>query len=136
MDIFITRGDTPSFTFTVLDPANPLPNGRPSPVNLTGASITFTARETVDAGTATVVKTTADGITILPQLGTDIGKCRVDLDNADTASLVLPQWLTDIGKLTYKWRLPYDLQVVLGGKITTPARGLLVIGQEMTTAIT
>lgn len=78
-DLAMTRGDTWTRTITVVDAAN-------ARVNLTGKTLTFTAR-TAAGGTAVVTKTTGSGIVHATQSGATEGQATLTLDPADTSAL-------------------------------------------------
>jgi hypothetical protein len=88
--IVMYRGDDKTFPFT-------LTQGE-LPVDLTGASIAFTARTEIDATTASLSLTSVGGdITILPnQTTTDKGKITVTIPAADSVDLDPGTYLADI----------------------------------------
>jgi uncharacterized protein YbjT (DUF2867 family) len=113
-DLTMIRGDSKTFAVSLRDVAG-------DAIDLTGASVTMTAKEAytdLDAS-ATFQKTISDGITVLDE---DTGVIQVELEPADTTSLD--------GKKT---RLYYDIQVEgSDGKVTTAVRGKLIVHPDVT----
>lgn len=113
----MTRGDTPSWQGQVVDPDN-----SDLPKDITGCTLTFTAKRDVDdADSAAVIqKTVGNGITLPP--GNHAGIFTLGpLLPADTQSL--PN--ENIG-------LVFDIEMVLGGNVSTVAKGVLYVDAEAT----
>ena len=117
MNLSMIRGNSKLFAF-------PLTNSDGDPIDLTGATVTMTAKAAyTDTDAAAVFqKTEADGITVVSALN---GVITVDLDPADTSSLT--------GKVN---RLIYDIQVQdADDRVSTPVRGKLVVQPDVTETI-
>lgn len=117
MDLKMIRGDSRTFVRALTDAAD-------NPIDLTGATVTMTAKSLyTDADPGVFQKTTVDGITVLDEVS---GLIRIDLEPGDTSDLE--------GRTN---RLVYDIQVEDGaGGVTTPVRGKLVVSPDVTTTIT
>ena len=116
----VTRGDSATFTLTLTD------EDTGAPVNLTGMTMTFTAkrRPTDSDAQALIAKSTADGIVI--DVAPETGLATLTLDPADTEDLSPAQ----IGRSLY-----WDLQIDdMAGDVRTPLSGLLAISADMTRA--
>lgn len=112
----MTRGDTPTWEGQVRDPDNQY-----LPKNITGCTLTFTAKRDVDDSDANAViqKTVGNGLTITtPSAGIFV---LGPLLPADTQSL--PN--ENIG-------LVFDIEMVLGGNVSTVAKGVLYVDAEAT----
>lgn len=117
----MTRGDSAVFEVAVAIPATAY-DQVPTPVDITGATIWFTAkRRLADAdGSAVIAKVTPSGVVITSAAG---GLAEVRLAAADTASLEAPT------------TLHYDVQVRdATGQTRTVDAGLLVIQADVTRA--
>lgn len=96
----------------------------PAPVDITSATIWFTAKADIDDvdASASFQKTSASGISITDATN---GKFTVTVAASDTSGLT--------GFLYQEKRLAYDLQVkTAAGQIFTVARGALVVKQQVT----
>jgi len=114
MDYKLTRGDSKTIITPLADAAG-------DPIDLTGATVWFTAKEdftdTDDA--ATFQKSTADGITVIDE---DTGVIQVDIEPEDTADLD-----------GVRTRLFYDIQVKdAADRISTPQSGKIVVYPDVT----
>lgn len=112
----MVRGDTPSWQGQVTDPDN-----NHAPKNITGCALTFTAKRDIeDADSSAIIRKTIGNGIVLP-VGTaglfTLGPFLV----ADT------QALEDelVG-------LVFDIQMVLGGNVSTVAKGTLTVSPDST----
>jgi hypothetical protein len=82
-DLAITRGDNETLTILVTDPDN-----NDTPINLTGATLTWMVkrRPTDDDDDAILTKATGSGITLANQT-TDTGEATIAIDDTDTDAL-------------------------------------------------
>jgi len=114
-DFTIIRGDDRSYALTVKDAAGVAVNL----TGLTGDAIQFVARRRARSEEAVITKVEGDGIVI-----TDgpAGEFRLDILPADTS--VLGNW---------RQAYVFDVQVTVGGKVLTVARGTLIVEPEIAT---
>ena len=113
MDLTMTRGDTPTWTITI--------KRQGSVVDLTGATIKFTARKTVDSPDVFFQKsTTGGGITISSPAANGI--CVLALDAADTNSLPISKDTT----------LLVDLEVTESDGYKSTTLGTLLVQVDIT----
>lgn len=115
VDTYMTRGDSKDLTFVISESDGRL-------VDLTGASVTMHVRIGDD-----VIEKTG----VVPPQVVSTGQVKVSIDPADTDSLVLPEGLTPGSRATYRWILPYDLEVTMSGNVRTPIGGVLVVAQDV-----
>ena len=114
----VTRGDTAPFVVPVTDRETGLP------VDITGASIRFTAkhrRSDADVDAAFVRATGGQGVTITDPTG---GLAEVRLTAGDTSAFT--------GPVTLYW----DVQLVLAGETRTLDSGRLYVEPDVTRAAT
>jgi hypothetical protein len=111
----IARGADFGLTVTIRDA-----NG--SPVDLTGRSITFTAKRSREDAVAFIQKTVGNGITLSPQSGATLGQCVVRLVPADTTGLA-----------RYSTALHYDIWLVdAGGQQHQVESGMMIVAPSIT----
>lgn len=117
-DIEMWSGDDLYQPFTITDGAD-----TPAAIDLTGATITFSASRLKTAspitfsGTAAITKTVGDGITVTDAAA---GEIQLTLDPADTADL--------------KGAYYYEIEVTLGsGQVHTTTTGTLTINRDLIT---
>lgn len=118
-DFSMHRGDDRQITFQVVDESQ-------APFDITGAALTWIMAEQdlKEAATATpkpkattlVTKTVGSGITITAPATGDL---QVDLDSADTVTFKAP--------LAYY----HELQLTVGGFVTTVAFGIITIERDI-----
>ena len=113
----IHRGDTASFTTTILD-------GNDAPLDLTGKTLAFTAkRDKADAqADAIIAKTTGAGITHATQSELTLGQATITILPDDTEDLP-----------TYSVALDYDIELTNGADTYTTEAGTLTVSADVTT---
>lgn len=112
--ISMTRGDTASFALAFTDAAG-------APIDLTGLTLTFTAKERLLDLDADAIITKVDGDGLEVDVDPTTGLATLTVVPADTEGLVDAT------------RLYWDIQLDDGaGTIRTPLSGRLVIGADVT----
>lgn len=117
IDIDCYRGDTKKWNLTVTEDD--------VPVDLTGATLTMSARRSLAATTYVFQRTSspAAGITINPDQVTNKGKAVIKLASSSTSSLPSDETV-----------LEYDVQVVTAaGDLWTVVSGKLTVSSDVTT---
>jgi hypothetical protein len=107
----MTRGDDATFVIVAVDALN-------KPVNLSGATLRFTAKKSRTDAVPTLSKSTGSGITHTDPAN---GQAELTFVPADTSSLYAPIALI------------FDVQLTEGtGKVSTIILGVLQIGADIT----
>lgn len=114
----MTRGDSATITVTVV-------GGDGTPVDLTGKTLRFTAKQhAADAQAAAVMaKVTGAGITHQAQVGATRGLADVTITPADTVTVA-----------AYPVAFVYDVQLTDGADTYTTETGSLTVRPDVTTA--
>lgn len=113
-ELTMFRGDAKAWGFTITDPDDP-----DLPVDITSASVTFTAKRKAsdDDDDAIVQKSVGSGVTITDGPN---GRCSVQLQESDTDDLTVP--------LTLRW----DLEIEGSDGKQTVAAGTLRVMVDIT----